>query len=39
MEQVKAFYPGLLTEPFDFSKQEMINTDYENAPYAQSLSN
>lgn len=37
MEQVKSFYPGLLKKPFDFSKQEMINTDYENAPYAQSL--
>lgn len=38
MEQVKAFYPDLLKKPFVFSKEEMINTDYENAPYAQSLS-
>lgn len=38
MGQVKAFYPGLLEKPFNFSKQETINTDYENLPYAQSLS-
>ena len=38
LEQVKAFYPSLLTKPFDFSKEEIINTDYENAPYAESLS-
>ena len=38
MEQVKVFYPDLLKKPFVFSKEEMINTDYENAPYAQSLS-
>ena len=37
MAQVKAFYPALLEKPFDFSKDQKINVDYENAPYAGSL--
>lgn len=37
MAQVKSFYPALLDKPFDFTKKETINTDYENAPYASSL--
>ena len=38
LEQVKAFYPALLEEPFDFSVKEKINIDYEKTPYASSLS-
>lgn len=38
MKQVKAFYPSLLDKPFDFTKKELIDVDYENKPYAQSLS-
>ena len=37
MGQVKSFYPALLEQPFDFNKKESISTDYENTPYAQSL--
>ncbi len=37
MQQVKNFYPALLDKPFDFSKDGSISTDYENAPYAESL--
>ncbi|MGB1449953.1 MAG: carboxy terminal-processing peptidase [Flavobacteriaceae bacterium] len=37
MAQVKSFYPALLQRPFDFTLDESITTDYENAPYAQSL--
>ena len=33
MEQVKAFYPSLLTQPFDFSKEEMINTRFKASYY------
>lgn len=36
--QVEQFYPVLLEEPFDFSTKEEINLDYENLPYAESLS-
>ncbi len=38
LEQVKAFYPALLEEPFDFSVKEKINIDFEKTPYASSLS-
>ena len=34
MEETKAFYSELLEKPFDFEKQEVINTDYEQADYA-----
>ena len=37
MGQVKAFYPALLDKPFDFSKDQKINVDYEHAKYAASL--
>ena len=37
MGQVKAFYPALLEKPFDFSKDQKINVDYEHAKYAASL--
>lgn len=37
MAQVKAFYPALLDRPFDFTLQETYNFDYENQPYAGSL--
>jgi len=38
MEQVEGFYNELLEKPFDFSKKEEINLDYENLPYAKSVS-
>src|SRR5690606_35526602 len=34
MEDVKKIYPEVLNEPFDFSKQESINVDYDNLAYA-----
>lgn len=34
MEDVKKIYPEILAEPFDFSKQETINVDYDNLAYA-----
>src|SRR5690606_13092451 len=36
MEDVKKIYPEVLNEPFDFSKQESINVDYDNLAYANS---
>jgi len=33
MRQVEGFYETLLSEPFDFTKKESINLDYENLPY------
>ena len=38
LNQVKAFYPELLEKPFDFSKNETIDFDYENMGYSPSLS-
>lgn len=38
MEQVKMFYPVLLDKPFDFSKKEKIDLDYEKIAYSGSLS-
>ena len=38
LNQVKAFYPELLEKPFDFSKKETIDFDYENMGYSPSLS-
>lgn len=38
LAQVEGFYPSLLERPFDFSKEEEINLDYEEVPYAESLS-
>lgn len=37
MKQVEGFYEELLDKPFDFSKKEEINLNYEEAPYAKSL--
>jgi carboxyl-terminal processing protease len=36
MEEVKGFYSGLLDIPFDYSKNESINVDYDNLEYATS---
>ena len=38
LAQVEAFYPSLLETPFDFTKDEQINLNYEKVPYAESLS-
>jgi len=35
--QVKSFYPELLEKPFNFNKNDSINLDYDNAPYAINL--
>ena len=35
--QVESFYKELLEEPFDFSKQEYINLDFDNLPYVRTL--
>ena len=37
MTQVENFYPQLLEAPFDFSKPDQISLDYENLPYANSV--
>ncbi|MEZ4797931.1 MAG: carboxy terminal-processing peptidase [Flavobacteriaceae bacterium] len=36
MEESKAIYKEVLEQPFDFSKEEEFNTDYENAGYVSS---
>ncbi|OYU84814.1 MAG: tail-specific protease [Flavobacterium sp. BFFFF2] len=36
-QETKAYYTEILSEPFDFDKQESINTDYEKQPYAKSV--
>ncbi len=36
MEDVKKIYPEVLSEPFDFSKNETINVDYDNLAYSNS---
>ncbi len=36
MEDVKKIYPEVLSEPFDFTKKETINVDYDNLAYANS---
>ncbi len=33
MEETQAIYKEILSKPFDFSKEEEINTDYENIDY------
>lgn len=38
MTQVKGFFPALLEKPFDFTRQETYDFDYENQPFAASLS-
>lgn len=38
MTQVKGFFPALLEKPFDFTRQETYDFDYENQPFAGSLS-
>ena len=35
--QVNSFYRELLEKPFDFSKQEFINLDFDNLPYSRTL--
>ena len=37
MEQTKDFYLELLKNPFNFEDKETINTDYENADYAENM--
>jgi carboxyl-terminal processing protease len=37
MGQVELFYKEILDTPFDFSKHEEINLDFEHAPYATNL--
>lgn len=39
IKQVETFYPQLLETPFDFSKPETISLDYENIPYATTVTN
>ncbi|MDT0643661.1 carboxy terminal-processing peptidase [Zunongwangia sp. F363] len=36
MEETRAMYKDLLAEPFDFSKKESINTDYDDLDYVSS---
>ena len=36
MEDVKKIYSEVLSKPFDFTKDESINVDYENIQYATS---
>lgn len=38
LSQIETFYKPLLERPFDFSKQEKINFDYDKMDYAESLS-
>ncbi len=35
MEDTEALYQEILADPFDFSKEEWISTDYKNQPYVQ----
>ena len=37
MDQVEQFYKDLLEQPFDFSKKQEIDLDFETAPYASNL--
>ena len=37
MDQVESFYEELLEEPFDFSKKEEIDLDFDSALYASNL--
>lgn len=34
---VKKIYPDVLSQPFEFSKNEVINVDYDNIPYVKNL--
>ena len=34
MEESKQYYREILAKPFDYTKDESIDTDYENLPYA-----
>ena len=38
LDQVKSFYPSILSQSFDFSIDEKINLDFENTSYSESLS-
>lgn len=35
MDEAKSMYKKVLDEPFDFTKDETINVDYENQPFAE----
>lgn len=37
IEQVNAYQQEIFKTPFDFSKEEEINTDFDNLPFAQNL--
>jgi len=34
IKKAKTFYSGILSKPFNYSKEETINLDYEKVPYA-----
>lgn len=34
MEESKKFYKDILSKPFDYTTKEVLDTDYEKAPYA-----
>ncbi len=36
IDESKAIYKEILAKPFDYSKDEVFNTDYDNLPYATS---
>ncbi len=36
IQEAQTYYPEILKEPFDFGKDEEINVDYDNMPYADS---
>jgi len=37
MEEAKSFYKDILDKPFDYSVNEEFNTDYEKAPYSNTV--
>ena len=37
MDESKSYYKTILDNPFDYSKNEEINTDYEKLPYATNI--
>ncbi|MDC7997398.1 carboxy terminal-processing peptidase [Gilvibacter sediminis] len=36
IQEAQTYYPEILDSPFDFEKEEEINVDYDNMPYADS---
>ncbi|MFD2891940.1 carboxy terminal-processing peptidase [Flavobacterium chuncheonense] len=38
ISESRAIYRDILSKPFDFDKEEIINVDYENQPYAKNKS-